>query len=201
MDCTNAPCHADCPRLTFYCWHAEIDGTRPGGNGACLSDAMCSVGPAGRGGTGSFISAEGLIITNHHVAADAVRQASDVDHDYANDGFVARTKQDELAGPDYEVWITRTCDDVSTQVLEVARVEADPLARANKIRDRCRELEKAAETSSPGLRSQVKEMSADKSYVLFTFERLRDVRIVYVPPNSLVNPTVHSTPHTIAGRP
>ena len=64
---------------------------------------MCSVGPAGRGGTGSFISAEGLIITNHHVAADAVRQASDIDHDYANDGFVARTKQEELAGPDYEV--------------------------------------------------------------------------------------------------
>eukprot|EP01044_Picomonas_judraskeda_P000063 COSAG03_NODE_3_length_28214_cov_23.750987_16_plen_201_part_00 len=63
---------------------AEIDGTRPDGNGTCLSDAMCSVGPAGRGGTGSFISAEGLIITNHHVAADAVRQASAVDHDYAN---------------------------------------------------------------------------------------------------------------------
>ena len=87
-----------------------------------------------------------------------------------------------------QVWITRTCDDVSSQVLEVARVEADPLTRANKIRDRCRELEKAAEVSSPGLRSQVKEMSADKSYVLFTFERLRDVRIVYVPPNALVGP-------------
>lgn len=93
-----------------------------------------------------------------------------------------------------QVWITRTCDDVSTQVLEVARVETDPLTRANKIRDRCRELEKAAEVSSPGMRSQVKEMSADKSYVLFTFERLRDVRIVYVPPNALVGPAlVHQT--------
>jgi len=53
---------------------AEIDGTRSGSDGQCLSDAMCSVGAAGRGGTGSFISAEGLVITNHHVALDAVRQ-------------------------------------------------------------------------------------------------------------------------------
>lgn len=40
---------------------SEIDGTAPGGKGACLSDALVSVGPAGRGGTGSFISADGLV--------------------------------------------------------------------------------------------------------------------------------------------
>ena len=57
---------------------AEIDGTGGGGGRArgCLSDALVSVGPAGRGGTGSFVSADGLIVTNHHVALDAVRQAS-----------------------------------------------------------------------------------------------------------------------------
>jgi S1-C subfamily serine protease len=47
-----------------------------------LSDALVSVGPAGRGGTGSFISKDGLIITNHHVALDAVRQASTAECDY-----------------------------------------------------------------------------------------------------------------------
>ena len=55
---------------------SEIDGTAPGSKGTCLSDALVSVGPAGRGGTGSFISRDGLIITNHHVALDAVRQAA-----------------------------------------------------------------------------------------------------------------------------
>ena len=82
----------------------EIDGT--GGTGApakgdALSDALCSVGPAGRGGTGSFISSTGLIITNHHVALDAVRQASTEQKDYLRDGFVASCREDEIAGPDY----------------------------------------------------------------------------------------------------
>jgi S1-C subfamily serine protease len=57
-----------------------------------LCDALVSVGPAGRGGTGSFISAEGLIITNHHVALDAVRRASTVETDHLKNGFCARTK-------------------------------------------------------------------------------------------------------------
>ena len=147
---------------------------------------MCSVGPAGRGGTGSFISADGLIITNHHVALDAVRQASTAESDHSENGFVARSQAEELAGPDYEAWITRSCDDVSDKILEAARAETDPLARAKNIRDRSRELEKQAEEGT-ALRCQVKEMSADKSYVLFTYERLRDVRIVYVPPMSLGN--------------
>ena len=56
---------------------SQIDGTAGGGD-PCLSDALVSVGPAGRGGTGSFVSSSGLIVTNHHVALDAVRRASGV---------------------------------------------------------------------------------------------------------------------------
>ena len=166
---------------------AEIDGTGRGAAGRCLSDALVSVGPAGRGGTGSFISGEGLIITNHHVAFDAVRQASTVERDYLRDGFVARCREEEVAGPDYEVWITRSCEDVSAEMLEVVRAEPDPLRRANKVRDRKQEIASAREATLPstGTRCEVKEMFADKTYVLFTFERLRDVRIVYAPPMSL----------------
>ena len=170
----------------------EIDGvsaTAPGNSGgACLSDALVSVGPAGRGGTGSFISANGLIITNHHVALDAVRQASTVGSDYLKDGFVARSREDELMGKDYEVWITRSCLDVSDSLKE-ACAEPDPLLRANKVRDRRQELARQAEAAAAGppssVRCEVQEMWADKTYVLFTYERLRDVRIVYVPPMSL----------------
>ena len=170
----------------------EIDGTAPGGGGACLSDALVSVGPAGRGGTGSFISADGLIITNHHVALDAVRQASTTDADYLKDGFVARSLADELMGKDYECWITRSCEDVSEQ-LESARQEADPLKRANLVRDQRQEIAKAAEAAlaPPGsaqegsTRCEVQEMWPDRTYVLFTYQRLRDVRLVYVPPFSL----------------
>ena len=171
---------------------SEIDGTAPGGKGGCLSDALVSVGPAGRGGTGSFISSDGLIITNHHVALDAVRQASTTDHDYLKEGFVAKSREEELTGKDYEVWITKTCVDVSDQLVDV-RSEPDPLKRANLVRDKRQEIAKAAELelAPPGsaeataTRCEVQEMWPDRTYVLFTYQRLRDVRIVYVPPFSL----------------
>ncbi|CAK0793082.1 unnamed protein product, partial [Prorocentrum cordatum] len=167
----------------------DIDGTGAGASGRALSDTLVSVGPSGRGGTGSFISAEGLIVTNHHVALDAVRQASTAEHDHVTNGFVARSREEELAGPDYEVWITRSCEDVSPTMLEVLESEKDPLKRANRMRDKKEELAKERESTlgSTALRCEVKEMFADKSYVLFTFERLKDVRIVYVPPMSLGN--------------
>ena len=116
-----------------------------------------------------------------------MRQASSVEHDYSANGFVARGRADDLAGPDYEVRITRSCDDVSARVLAASRGETDPLARANKVRGVTREIVTEAEAARPGMRCAVSEMSADKTYVLFTYERLRDVRIVYVPPMSLGN--------------
>ena len=79
---------------------ADIDGTTTG-SGSALSDALVSVGPAGRGGTGSFISGDGLIVTNHHVALDAVRRASSPGHDYLNDGFVAQSRAEEISDADY----------------------------------------------------------------------------------------------------
>lgn len=125
---------------------SQIDGTAPGSKetGGCLSDALVSVGPAGRGGTGSFISKDGLIITNHHVALDAVRQVSTTEKDYLTDGFVAKNMGEEIKGKDYEVWITKTCEDVSTQ-LEDVRKETDPLKRANLVRDKRQEIAKAEE--------------------------------------------------------
>ena len=166
---------------------AEIDGTST--TNACLSDALVSVGPAGRGGTGSFISSTGLIITNHHVALDAVRRASTAGKDLLADGFVARSMADEVADPDYEVWITRSCVDVSEKLADV-RKETDPLKRANLVRDRRQELARDAEAAATGrasssVRCEVQEMWPDRTYVLFTYERLRDVRLVYVPPMSL----------------
>lgn len=164
----------------------EIDGTTAG-TGKCLSDALVSVGPAGRGGTGSFISGDGLIVTNHHVALDAVRRASTSEADYLNDGFVARGRADEISDADYEVWITRSCVDVSDQLVE-SRQETDPLKRANKVRDRRQEIAREAEAeaaAASSVRCEVQEMWPDRTYVLFTYERLRDVRLVYVPPMSL----------------
>ena len=87
-----------------------------------------------------------------------------------------------------QVWITRSCVDVSDQ-LAASCAEPDPLLRANLVRDRRQEIAREAEAASTGpassVRCEVQEMWADKTYTLFTYERLRDVRIVYVPPMSL----------------
>lgn len=116
-----------------------------------------------------------------------MRQASTVINDYLKDGFVSRRLGDELLCKDYEVWITRSCLDVSTQ-LAAACAEPDPLKRANLVRDRRQEIAREAEVvAGAALRCEVQEMWADKTYVLFTYERLRDVRIVYVPPLALGN--------------
>ena len=170
-----------------------------------LSDALVSVGPAGRGGTGSFVSSEGLIMTNWHVAYDAVRQASlqsKSGKDYVEEGFVARDRSEELKGPNYEVWITKSCRDVSQDVVSVISSETDPLVRANRVRDIMQDIASQAQkeavsggsesesendSSSSGIRCDVQEMLPNESYVLFTYERLKDVRIVYVPPKSLGN--------------
>ena len=89
-----------------------------------------------------------------------------------------------------ECWITISCEDVSEKILESFSGEADPLQRANKIRDARQDTAQAAQDSrAPGgvdgeIRCDVVEMCANKSYVLFTYKRLQDVRIVYVPPKS-----------------
>ena len=80
---------------------------------------------------------------------------------------------------------------MSEEILKVLQAEADPLKRANKVRDARQEMARAREAAvagtaqASGLRCEVQEMWAQKTYVLFTYERLRDVRIVYVPPFSL----------------
>ena len=173
-----------------------IDGTSGDSSGGAkqLSGALVSVGPAGRGGTGSFISDDGLIITNWHVAHDAVRQAAlAAGRDYLEEGFVARSRDEEVRGPNYEVWITRACVDVSEQVLAVVKSETDPLKRSNAVRDCTQAIAAKAEAEAKeqqadaGVRCDVQEMFPNETYVLFTQERLLDVRIVYVPPRALGN--------------
>ncbi len=166
---------------------SSIDGTATNHHlqGGALADAVCTVG----GATGSFISSDGLILTNHHVAVHAIRAASSAEHDYLRDGFVARTRADELPAPQLEVSIRHSSVDVSAAVLEAAGSEADPAARARKLRARAQSLARAAQAAAPGLRTccEVHALWPGRTYILVRYERLRDVRIVYVPPMALAS--------------
>lgn len=148
-----------------------------------LVDGVCRV----NGCTGSFVSSQGLIITNHHCAYGAIQKASTAQQDYLEQGFVARSLAQEIPAPDYTVRVTEDYRDVSEQVLSAVTADMSHLERSRAIEKRRKELELAAEQAQPGLRAEVAEMFAGKTYVLFLYTYLKDVRLVFAPPASVGN--------------
>ncbi|PID78693.1 dipeptidyl-peptidase 7, partial [bacterium DOLZORAL124_64_63] len=152
-------------------------------DGLSLVDGICKIG----GCTGSFVSDQGLMLTNHHCAFRAIRDASDPEHDYLADGFVAPSLRDEVPAVGFTVRITESYRDVSEQVLAVVREDMLPIERTKAIEKRLKELSLAEEKSHPGKRCEISEMFQGKTYVLFTYTYLKDVRLVYAPPQSIGN--------------
>ncbi|MCE3015972.1 MAG: S46 family peptidase [Pirellula sp.] len=144
-------------------------------------DGICKV----NGCTGSFVSADGLIITNHHCAFDAIQKGSSSSNDILQDGFIAKTRADEIRAVGYTVRITESYSDVSKEVLQVASDTMPFLDRTKAIDKRRKELEKEAEQKNAGLRAEVAEMFPGKTYVLFLYTYLKDVRLVFAPPISI----------------
>jgi hypothetical protein len=142
-----------------------------------LSDAIVNVG----GCTGSFISADGLILTNQHCAFGAAQAASDVDNDYVTNGFIARERSAEIPARGYTVRITQSFKNVSAEVLDVIGDDMDFAARTRALRKKRSEIEAQAEADNPGLRAEVAEMFIGKTYVLFLYTYIKDVRLVYIP--------------------
>ncbi|HMI02549.1 MAG TPA: S46 family peptidase [Pedobacter sp.] len=142
-----------------------------------LIDALVNVG----GCTGSFISNEGLIITNHHCAFSAVQLASTPENDYLNKGFVARGREQEIEAKGLTCRITDSYDDVSDQVLGAVAQISDPASRLRVINDAMKNIAAEAEKKDPTIKAEVSEMFIGKTYVLFRYKTIQDVRLVYVP--------------------
>jgi len=149
--------------------------------GLSLVDGICKIG----GCTGSFVSDRGLMLTNHHCAFRAIRDASDPENDYLADGFVARSLEDEVPAVGFTVRITESYRDVSAGVLAVVQDGMTPIERTRAIEKRLKELSLAEEEANPGKRCDISEMFQGKAYVLFTYTYLKDVRLVYAPPQSI----------------
>lgn len=137
------------------------------------------------GATGSFVSPEGLMITNHHVAFGAVQQASSKENDYIRNGFLAGTRADEIQAKGMTARITEAFTDVSEEVLGAVKPKMDAAARARAVEKRMKEIVARAEKKNPGKRAEVSEMFAGKSYILFLYTYLKDIRLVYAPPRSI----------------
>ena len=137
------------------------------------------------GCTGSFVSGDGLIITNHHCVFGSVQAASTVANDYLTNGFLARTRADEIRARGLTARITEEIRDVTHEVMSSVAGGMDPVARSKAIEGRISELTKQAQKELPGKSISVSEMLAGKSYVMFISTTLRDIRLAYVPPRSI----------------
>ena len=150
-------------------------------DGLALVDGICKLG----GCTGSFVSDRGLILTNHHCAYGAVRNASTDGNDFLTDGFSAASLADEFPAVGYTVRITESYRDVSAEVLGVVTEKMSPLERTRAIEKKMKEISLDEEKKNPGIRAEVNEMFLGKNYVLFFYTYLKDVRLVYAPPEDL----------------
>ncbi len=150
-------------------------------NGASLVDALVRVG----GCTGSFVSEEGLILTNHHCVFGAVQAASSVENNYLENGFVANTREDEIPAKGLTCRITISYEDVSNEILEAADEAEDITKRTEEIGKKIREIIKREEEKDSTIKAEVSEMFVGESYVLFRYQTINDVRIVFAPPRSI----------------
>jgi len=150
-------------------------------NGVSIKDAVVIVD----GGTGEVVSPEGLLLTNHHVAFDALVAASDPTKDYASNGYKANTRADELPARDYTVTITQDLKDVTSEILKGINDKTSPAERAGTVQQRIQQTEAAGSKDPEGISVRVLPMNEGLAYYQFTYLVLRDVRIVYAPPKNI----------------
>ena len=147
-----------------------------------LKDAIVQISI---GGTGSFVSPEGLILTNHHVAFAAITRASTSEKDYINNGFLAKSRAEEIPAQGYFIKITQDFKDVTAEVLSAVKPEMSFEARLRAITLKQEEIGKANSREKEGIDAQVVEASGGYQYFLYTYLKIRDVRLVYAPPKSI----------------
>ncbi|MBN3035380.1 MAG: S46 family peptidase [Bacteroidales bacterium] len=137
------------------------------------------------GGSASFVSPEGLIITNHHVAFTALQRASSTENDYLTNGFLARERSEEIQAPGYRARMLLEMKDVTEEVLAAAEGISDPKERDEAVNRKITTLAEAIEKDQEDVEAIVSEMYNGREYYLFVYKRFRDVRIVYAPPASI----------------
>jgi len=147
----------------------------------CLARAVVKLGA-----TGEIVSPEGLVLTNHHVAFGAVQRASTKGTDYISNGFLARSRAEEMEAPGYSARILEKMEDVTRRFRRIKKI-SDPLKRSKAEKKLIRRMTDKIEKGHPDLQAQVVSMFRGEQFMLFVYRRYDDVRVVYVPPKSIGN--------------
>src|SRR2546430_10314581 len=132
------------------------------------------------GGSGSFVSANGLVITNHHVGADTLQKISNAQRNYLRDGFYAKTQADEIKSTDLELNVLMSIEDVMARVNAAAKPGMTP-EQAGSARTAVIAAIETESKEKTGLRSDVVTLYQGGMYHLYRYKRYDDVRLVFAP--------------------
>ena len=132
------------------------------------------------GGSGSFVSPNGLVLTNYHIVEDIVNEVSTPEKDLAKEGFVARSSAQEIKAPSLELNVLMSIEDVTKRVNDAVKPGTSD-AEAFAARRKETSAIEAESTKATGLRSDVITLYQGGQYNLYRYKKYTDVRLVFVP--------------------
>jgi hypothetical protein len=147
---------------------------------AWMTHLMHSAVRFNSGGSGSFVSADGLVMTNHHVGAGALQKLSSAKRDLITTGFYARTREEELKCIDMELNVLVDISDVTAKV-NAAVKPGMPAAEAQLARRAVMNTIEQESLKATGLRSDVVTLYQGGQYHLYRYKKYTDVRLVFAP--------------------
>lgn len=145
-----------------------------------LDHVMLSSVRFNSGGSASFVSSQGLVLTNHHVASDTLYKLSTAERNYNEDGFLAATMADEIKTPDLELNQLISIEDV-TAVVNTAIKDSMTSQEAGKARQAKMAAIEKESLDATGLRSDVVTLYGGGRYHLYRYKKYTDVRLVWAP--------------------
>ena len=151
-------------------------------NNSSLKDAIVALDHGSC--TAELVSDNGLLLTNHHCGFGEIQKHSSVEHDYLQDGFFAKSREEELPNPGKTVTFLLSVEDVTDQVLASVTDDMSETERESKIHETTRQLEKEAKGDTH-YEVYIRDFFNANQYFLFITETFRDVRLVGAPPQAM----------------
>ncbi len=145
-----------------------------------LDHVMLSSVRFNSGGSASFVSSNGLVLTNHHVASDTLYKLSTAENNYNENGFLAKSQSDEIKAPDLELNQLISIEDVTARVNAAVKADLAPQEAAKARQAVMATIEKES-LDKTGLRSDVVTLFGGGRYHLYRYKKYTDVRLVWAP--------------------